>query len=119
MAEEHSRGRAPTRVGAAQHADPAGQGVASEVGLGVSVDELVELLEALVELSLAARDFEVEPLVEAGAGSEVVTDCSALDVDWLVDDVGGSVGVGSAAVVVVVVDVAGGFVAVVGELVVV
>ncbi|HET7799399.1 MAG TPA: hypothetical protein VFL38_03195, partial [Humibacillus xanthopallidus] len=62
--------------------------MASEVGLAVSVDELVEL-------SLAARDFEVEPLVEAGAGSEVVTDCSALDVDWLVDDVGGSVGVGS------------------------
>lgn len=92
----------------------------------MSVDELVELvvsveLEELVEVSLAARDFEVEPLVEAGAGSEVVTDCSALVVDWLVDDVddvGGSVGVGSAAVVVVV-DVSGGFVVVVGELVVV
>jgi ribose 5-phosphate isomerase len=64
-----------------------------EVPVEVSPDELVEV-------SLDATDFEVVSLVPAGAGSEVVTDCSALVVDWLVEDVGGSVGVGSAAVVV-------------------
>src|SRR4051794_11969121 len=67
--------------------------------LEVSVDEL----EVSVEPLLAASDVEVAALVEAGDSSEALTDSSALDVDWLDEEVSGSLGVGSAAVVVVVV----------------
>lgn len=73
--------------------DPVGSAVL------VESDDAAEL----VVVSLGATDFEVVSLEAAGAGSEVVTDCSALVVDWLVDVVVVSDGVGSAAVVLLVV----------------
>jgi hypothetical protein len=79
----------------------------------------VELADDPVEVVVSV----VAELVSADAAalvvSEVVADCSALVVDWLVDDdVVESDGVGSAAVVLLVV-VAGGSVVVAEELVVV
>jgi hypothetical protein len=85
------------------------------------VESLVEEVE-LVESAVDASDFDVESLVEAGAGSDAAAGCSALAVDWLLDwlvVVGGSDGVGSAALVLLVaVVVVGASVVGGGELVV-
>ena len=55
--------------------------------LVVPVEDVVledVVLEEVV-VSLAAVDDELDSLVVAGASADVVVDCSALVVDWLVD----------------------------------